>query len=424
MTSLATLTATQAAAAIESGALTCEALVRACLERIGEREPVVHAFVALDAERTIAHARMLDRTPRRGLLHGLPIAVKDIIDTCDLPTAYGSRVYAGNVPRADASCVAVLRDAGAIVAGKTVTTEFAYFTPGTTANPADPAHTPGGSSSGSAAAVADCMVPLALGTQTAGSVTRPASYCGVFGFKPTYGRMNLTGIKPFSPSLDTLGFFSRSIDDVELLRCALAGDAYRPLEGPTKPPRIGLWRSAQWSSANAASQRALIDAAQALARDAQLADLGERDVAPGLIEAQKTVMAFEASRSLAHEYRAHRDALSPQLRELIATGLAIAYADYVAAHRCANAARDALEPLLAQYDALITASAPGEAPRGLAATGDPLFSRAWTLVGVPTISIPAYTGDSGLPVGVQVIGGWDDERTLLAIAKWIATRLH
>ena len=219
------MSAVDASAAIERGSLTCEALARACLERIATREPIVHAWRELDADRMLTRARALDRAQRQGPLHGLPVAIKDIIATADFPTRYGSSIYADHRPSADAACVSLVMEQGAVIPGKTVTTEFAYFQPGPTANPKNPLHTPGGSSSGSAAAVADWMVPLALGTQTAGSVIRPAAFCGIVGFKPTYGRLNLTGVKPFAPSLDTLGCFARDVGDVELLRSALTGDS-------------------------------------------------------------------------------------------------------------------------------------------------------------------------------------------------------
>ena len=226
------MSAVDASAAIERGSLTSEALARACLERIATREPIVHAWRELDADRMLTRARALDRGQRQGPLHGLPVAIKDIIATADFPTRYGSSIYADHRPSADAACVSLVTEQGAVIPGKTVTTEFAYFQPGPTANPKNPRHTPGGSSSGSAAAVADWMVPLALGTQTAGSVIRPAAFCGIVGFKPTYGRLNLTGVKPFAPSLDTLGCFARDVGDVELLRSALTGAAYQPLRTP------------------------------------------------------------------------------------------------------------------------------------------------------------------------------------------------
>jgi Asp-tRNA(Asn)/Glu-tRNA(Gln) amidotransferase A subunit family amidase len=416
------MTAVEAAAAIEQGTLTCEALARACLERIEAREPVVRAWTVVDPVRTIARARELDRTSRTGALHGLPIAVKDIIATVDFPTRYGSPIYARHTPPADAACVALVREAGAVIPGKTVTTEFAYYHPGPTTNPSNPAHTPGGSSSGSAAAVADAMAPLALGTQTAGSVIRPAAFCGVAGFKPTFGRQNLSGVKALAPSLDTLGCMARSVEDLELLRATLAGEAYQPLDPPAARLRIGLYRGAAWSSAEASSQQAVLDVAGVLRRISDVEDIDHPD--DGVGEDQKTIMAFEVAQSLAFEYRSHRGALSAQLRTLIETGLAVPYREYVAAQQRASRARVASDGLFHAYDALLAPSAPGEAPFGLDSTGDPVFNRRWTLLGVPAVTIPTHAGPQGLPIGVQLIGGRDGDRTLLALARWLLERVR
>ena len=420
---LETLTATQAAAGLERGEMSCEALVRACLDRIEAREPTIHAWVVVDRPNALARARELDRMPRRSALHGIPIAVKDIIATHDLSTRYGSPIYANHVAPADAACVTLLKRAGAIIAGKTVTTELAYFHPGPTVNPRNFAHTPGGSSSGSAAAVADCMVAIGLGTQTAGSVTRPASFCGVVGFKPTFGRINMTGVKPFAPSLDTLGWMARSVEDIELMRSALVGVAYQPLPQPQRRMRIGVYRTGEWDSAEPESQRAVENAAAMLRTCADVSDIGIRESMTGLVDVQKTVMAYEAAQSLAYEHDVHRNALSESLRALIERGTGISYDDYVAAlHRAAMARHD-LRSLLDDVDVLLTPSAIGEAPAGLDSTGDPLFSRVWTLLGVPSVTIPTHQGPKGLPVGVQLIGAWDDDRRLLAIAAWINERI-
>jgi len=417
------MSALDAAAAIERGSLTCEALARACLERIATREPVIHAWRELDAESTLARARELDRCHRLGPLHGLPIAIKDIIATADFPTGYGSSIYADYRPPADAACVSLVKAQGAVIAGKTVTTEFAYFQPGPTANPVNPRHTPGGSSSGSAAAVADWMVPLALGTQTAGSVIRPAAFCGIVGFKPTYGRLNLTGTKPFAPSLDTLGCFARDVGDIELLRSALTGETYRPLQPPAARVRVGIYRSREWNVAQPSTQQAVLDVAEHLRSGADVRDVDVPD-ADAATDAQATVMAFEAAQSLGYEYRVHRDALSPRLVELIETGLAVRYADYVAAQHAAASARSAFRATFDAHDVLLTPSAPGEAPAGLDATGDPIFNRGATMLGVPAVTLPVGKGDNGLPIGVQLIGAWDGDRELLAVAEWLYARVR
>lgn len=416
------LTATAAAAEIAAGRLTSEALVEDCLARIAEREPVVGAWEFLDPELARAQARALDRGPRRGALHGVPVGIKDIMDTADMPTAYGSPIYRGHRPAADASCVALLRAAGAVILGKTVTTEFAYFRPGKTANPHNPRHTPGGSSSGSAAAVADNMVPAALGSQTAGSVIRPAAFCGVVGYKPTFGAFSLAGIKPFSASLDTLGLMARDVQDIALLRTVLLAVEERLPQ--VEDPRIGLCRTAHWSAAESATQAAVEQAAGALAAaGATVTEFEPAGDFAAITEAQKTIMAFEAARSYAPEHLAHGDQLSPKLAELLAAGRRVSLEDCAKAQALAEEARRRLDEEMRGLDLLITPSAPGEAPEGLHATGDPLFNRAWTLLHVPTITLPAFTGPRGLPIGLQLVSRRGDDARLLAFAKWAAGRL-
>jgi Asp-tRNA(Asn)/Glu-tRNA(Gln) amidotransferase A subunit family amidase len=420
MQSPESMTALCAVTAIEHGALTCEALARACLARIAAREPIVHAWRELDAQRMLERARDLDRGPRVGLLHGLPVAIKDIISTADFPTRYGSSIYADHHPPANAACVSLIEGQGAIIPGKTVTTEFAYFQPGPTTNPVNPSHTPGGSSSGSAAAVADFMVPLALGTQTAGSVIRPAAFCGIVGYKATYGRLNLTGIKPFAPSLDTLGCFARDVDDVELVRSALSGDEYRPLPSLTTRPRIGVCRSTKWV-AESDAERAVRDALALLRNDADVREF-DASCIDAATDAQAIVMAFEAAQSLHYEYRVHRDALSARLAELIETGRRIRWADYIAALDAARGARRSLRAAFESHDVLLSPSAPGEAPKGLEATGDPIFNRGVTMLGLPAVTLPAGVGEHEMPLGVQLIGREDCDRELLSIARWIHAR--
>ena len=414
------LSVAAAAAEIAAGRLTAEALVESCLAHIAEREATVGAWAFLDRVQARTQARALDRGPRRGPLHGVPVGIKDIIDTQNMPTECGSPIYRDRRSAWDAACVALLRGAGAVILGKTVTTEFAYFQPGKTANPRNPRHTPGGSSSGSAAAVADRMVPAALGTQTAGSVIRPAAFCGVVGYKPTFGSFSLAGVKPFSPSLDTLGIFARTVEDLPLLRRALLGAEEDSPETAT-PPRIGLCRTAHWSLSEPATQHALEHAATQLAaagatvtKTDGVGDFGS------VTEAQKTIMAFEAARGYASELLFHRAAVSAKLRELADTGFACPYADYQQALSLAQDARRRLDDQFRDVDLLIAPSAIGEAPEGLGATGDPLFNRAWTLLHVPTITLPLFTGPAGLPVGVQLIGRRHGDAGLLAAAAWIA----
>ena len=417
------LTAAEAAAAIAAGTITSEALVTACLERIAAREERVGAWGYLDPEQALAQARARDRSPTQGPLHGVPLGIKDLIDTSDMPTCYGSPIYAGYRPAWDAASVALLRAAGAVILGKTVTTEFAMFTPGKTANPHNVAHTPGGSSSGSAAAVADTMVPLALGTQTAGSIIRPASFCGVVGYKPTHGQFSVAGIKALSQTLDTLGGFARSVVDLALLRAALVGGPVQ-LSALERTPRLGLCRTPQWSHATAATREALESASRQLAAaGAEVRDLELPAAFEHLVAAQETIQIFEGARCCSYELTMHRGQLSPKLLELLAPAGSISYADYASALTLAATCRQQLEAMFTVHDALLVPSAPGEAPAGLDATGNPLFNRMWTLLHTPAVTLPGHTGPNGLPVGVQVIGplGMDDR--LLAIAAWMHTRL-
>ncbi|MGE5667972.1 MAG: amidase [Betaproteobacteria bacterium] len=410
----------EAAAAIREGSLRASDLVEACLARIDRREAVVGAWARLDADAARAAARACDREASRGPLHGIPLAVKDIIDTVGMPTECGSTIYRGRQAAWDASCVALARRAGAIILGKTVTTEFAYFAPGKTANPRNPAHTPGGSSSGSAAAVADWMVPAGFATQTAASIIRPASFCGVVGYKPSFGTFSLAGIKPFAESLDTLGTITRSVADARYLRCALLGEAC----GPNAPRgassrRIGWCRTPWWNEADANSRAAV---ERAVGRLAGAGAIVSEVVLPSwfavLADAQRTAMAFEGARSYAFEYDAHRDELSPQLRLLIEQGLGIGRVRYLEARvQAARAAREFAD-WIGSWDAVVVPAAKGEAPEGLASTGDPIFSRLWTLLGAPSITLPGFTGAGGLPVGVQLVAGVGDDEALLACAEW------
>jgi len=412
-----------AAAAIRrlrDGEITSEALVRACLERIAREEPRLHAWAHLDPDRAIAGARSVDARGRPGPLHGLPVGIKDIIDTADAPTECGTPVYRGRRPARDAAAVASLRSAGGVVLGKTVTTELAFFAPGPTCNPHNPVHTPGGSSSGSAAAVAAFMVPAALGTQTAGSIIRPASYCGIVGFKPSHGVLSVEGIHPFAPSLDTLGVLVREVADVAPLLAGLGSPVAVPSLG--RPPRIGLWRSAQWARATPAMQARLEEVATAVARaGASVRELDPFADESRLSEDQALIMAVEAVRSF--DALRPSGALSPQLTALLDRGLAARPDELEAAKIRAGQAWTAMTQVLVSVDALLTPSAPGEAPEGLASTGDPVFNRVVTLLGFPAISVPAGVGPAGLPLGVQLVGGPHADAPLLAVATWTASRL-
>jgi Asp-tRNA(Asn)/Glu-tRNA(Gln) amidotransferase A subunit family amidase len=421
MTQLHELSAREAARRIASGDLSAEALARACLDRIEAREGVVGAWEYLDRERVLATARRRDAGPPRGPLHGVPIAVKDLFDTADMPTAYGSPIYRGHRPAADAACVALARAAGAVVLGKTVTTEFACFTPGKTANPHNPAHTPGGSSSGSAAAVADGMAPLAFGTQTAGSVIRPAAFCGAVGCKPSFGLICRAGVKPLSDTLDTVGVLARSVADAAFFIGVLTERAaLRELRLPDRPPRFGLYRTPYWDEAEPATATALDRAHRALERSGATVD--EIAIAPehhGLADIQNTIMGFEIVRALAYE-RVERSAqLSPPLAQLIDAGMAVGAEEYDAAVVRAERARAGLDGFFGQCDAVVAPAAPGEAPAGLGYTGNPVFNRMWTLLGAPCVTVPAGRGEHGLPVGVQIIGRVKDDVRLMQCAAFL-----
>jgi Asp-tRNA(Asn)/Glu-tRNA(Gln) amidotransferase A subunit family amidase len=412
------LSARDAAREIAAGRLSAEALVSACLDRIAAREPVVGAWHQFDHEAALAAARHSDASVPSGPLHGVPIAVKDLIDTADMPTGYGSAIYEGHRPAADASCVALARAAGAVVLGKTVTTEFACFTAGKTVNPRNPAHTPGGSSSGSAAAVADGMVPLALGTQTAGSVIRPASYCGIVGFKPSFGLIPRAGVKMLADSLDTIGTMARDVADAAFLAAILGGrPALRHLVMPDAPPRFGLYRTPMWEEAEP-STRAALDRTRA-ALDRAGASVVEIAVPPEhqrLSAAQEAIMGFELVRGLAYERLQHSAELSPRLGQLLDEGMTVGAEAYDAAVAETAAARARLGGFFGPCDAMLVPVAPGEAPRGLGYTGSPVFNRMWTLLGVPCVTLPAIWGDSGLPTGIQLVGRIGDDARLMAAA--------
>ena len=416
--------AVDAAARIAAGDLTAERLVRACLERIDARDADVGAWEHLDPELALAQARRRDAEPARGSLHGVPIGVKDIIDTVDQPTGYGSALYRGHRPARDAACVALARAAGAIVLGKTVSTEFAYFTPGRTANPVDLGHTPGGSSSGSAAAVADAMVPVAFGTQTAGSVIRPAAFCGVVGYKPSFGLINRSGILPFAESLDTVGTFARTVADAALLASVASGRPALAAGDPGPAPQVGLWRTTEWEQASTAGKAAVTDASSRLAGSG--AEVVEAELPAWFADlpaAHATVMAFEAVRAFAHERLAHEPQLSPRLRALLDQGTTCTPETYDQALGLARAGREELARVFERHDVLLTPSTPGEAPSGLGSTGDPLFNRTWTLLGTPCVHLPGLAGPTGLPVGVQLVGPAGGDARTLAAAAWAERRL-
>jgi Asp-tRNA(Asn)/Glu-tRNA(Gln) amidotransferase A subunit family amidase len=416
---------TEIAAKIAAGEINCEAVTRDCIERIAAREPVVKAWVNFNPELALAQAHALDREPRRGPLHGVPIGVKDVIDTFDMPTEMGSPIYRGYRPLADAACVALLRRAGAVILGKTATCELAGMAPAATTNPHNAAHTPGGSSSGSAAAVADFMVPAALGTQTGGSVLRPSSFCGVFGYKPTYNTFNKAGLKPAAESIDTIGWIGRSIEDIALLTAVLRMDEPQSLRSVSAAPRIGICRTEIWDSAQAETKDAVERAAAALSKaGAVVRDVDLPDAFAGLPAiARGTINHFERAACMAFEWDNHRAALSPQMRRYIESGLKTSRAQYVAAWRRAEQCRALLPKVFDGIDVLLAPCVPGEAPKGLASTGDPSMQAMWTALHTPTITLPSHRGPNNLPVGIQLVAQRYDDEHLFACARWIWNKI-
>jgi Asp-tRNA(Asn)/Glu-tRNA(Gln) amidotransferase A subunit family amidase len=417
------LSARAAARAIAAGELGVVELVRSYLDRIETREPTVRAFAHIDPELLLEQAHGADAAGPRAPLRGVPVGIKDIIDTRDLPTEHGSPIYRGNRPDTDAACVQAIRDGGGLVLGKTVSTEFAYRHPfGDTRNPHHPAHTPGGSSSGSAAGVADRLMPIALGTQTGGSVIRPASFCGVFGYKASFALFPIDGVKPLAPSLDTLGIFARDVEDLAWLGAVLSP---RIEHGPTPlvtPPRLCVARMPEWSAAEPSTVAAVDDAALALERAG--GRLEARDPPARFDElslAHTAIMEYEAYRSLEAERTAHADGLSDELRTILERAGTVPRERHAAALERARAWRADLQCLFGSAHALVTASATGEAPEGLAHTGSHVFNRVWTLLHLPCVTLPAARGPLGLPVGIQLVGRPGADNELLRVAAW-ATR--
>lgn len=407
---------------LRAGSLSVEAYARACLERIERRDPVIRAWAHVDVDHVIAQARTLDRCEVKGPLHGLPVGVKDIFLTEDMPTQYNSEIYRGAHPRMDAACVALLRAAGALILGKTETVEFASSAPSAaTRNPLDLERTPGGSSSGSAAAVADFHAPLALGTQTGGSIIRPASFCGVFALKPTWGLVNRDGVRTYSQSLDTIGWFARSAADL-----ALAYDALDP--EPTPFPRfavagskIGLCRSPAWDRVEDSSRTALESAAERLrAAGARVIDLNLPAPFEDLIEIHRQIMNSEAQFSFLLEYRTTPEMLSQHLRAVAADGAGISRTALRRAYDIAGACRASFDQLASAYDAVLTPSATGEAPMGFGHTGMMTCNAMWSLLHTPCVNVPGLVGPAGMPVGVTVTGPRYEDRKVLAAAAAIA----
>jgi Asp-tRNA(Asn)/Glu-tRNA(Gln) amidotransferase A subunit family amidase len=437
MSDAAALSACDALRAIQRRELDATALLRACLDRIRAVEPRVQAWTFLAPERALAQAQDRDRALGArtflGPLHGLPVGIKDIFDTADMPTENGTVLHAGRQPAEDAMAVTLLRAAGAVIVGKTVTTELAVYSPGKTRNPHDPAHTPGGSSSGSAAAVAAGMVPLAIGSQTNGSVIRPAAYCGVVGFKPTFGLISRVGALRQSPHLDHVGVFARTVEDAALLAHTLmVYDARDPAmrgqslprflestnQDPPSRPRLAFVRSPYWDEADPDTRRRFSEFADRLGCADEVA------LPPPFAEVadlHRTIMEADLAFSFDAEYRRGKGQLSDTLRTMIERGQRTLAVDYTRAVERVPGLLQAMEAIFARYDAILTPATTGEAPAGLTSTGRPIFCTAWTLCGVPAVTLPLLRGPRGLPLGVQLVGRRGDDARLLRTARWLST---
>ncbi|SNR68938.1 amidase [Paracoccus sediminis] len=425
---------------LATGALKAVDLVRACLDRIAELEPRIGAWAWIDEGHALAQAQRLDQWRQSGRplgpLHGLPVGLKDIIDTKGIPTENGTPIDAGRVPTEDAWIVARLRAAGAIILGKTVTTEGAFLHPGKTRNPHDPDHTPGGSSQGSAAAVAAGMVPLAVGTQTGGSVIRPAAFCGIVGMKPSFGAIPRTGILMQSPTLDTVGVFARSVADCALLAEVLAGhDPADPATQPLPPPRLldtalsappvipvfAFLKPPGWDRADSQTTAAVQELSTLLGDQCFEVEV------PGLDDAaaiRRRINVAEMAKCYHALERRGRDRMSDVLRTAMDEGKAVLARDYIAALDWRAVLNGGMEPVFARCDAILCPAAPGPAPRGLADTGDAIFNGLWTLTGMPAVTLPVFRAENGLPMGIQLVGRRGDDARLLRTARWLAAHLE
>jgi amidase len=421
-TEISQATAIELAARLRSRELSALEVVDACLQRIDDRDADIRAWTAVDAEYARSQARALDSGPIRGPLHGVPIAVKDIIATAALPTQYGSPIYAGHRPDRDAACVSAALASGAIVLGKTATTEFAFLSPTATVNPLNPAHTPGGSSSGSAAAIADTMVPLAFGTQTAGSVIRPASYCGIVGYKPTYGTIDRAGVKLIAENLDTVGVFARTVSDAALFTGSITGN--RELSQPSiasNDSHIGFCRTHDWNEVDSATASIIESAVERLTAGGALVSSVELPAKFARLQrAHAVIQGFEAARNLGSELEDHRSSLSPMLLAMLDEGAAVSISLYHESRRLVSECQESLAEVFGTCQVLVTASATGEAPKGLGSTGNPVMNRIWTALHVPCISVPVGHGPNGLPIGLQIIGRHGNDSNMLGIAKLIS----
>ncbi|WP_168192852.1 amidase [Undibacter mobilis] len=418
MQPLNTLSATEIVALTLNGTVNCETLARECLARVAAREPVVKAWAFIDLDQVLREAKALDSRANRGPLFGVPVGVKDIIETADMPTQMGSPIYRGYRTLSDAGCVAQLRAAGALIVGKTVTCEFAGPAANVTTNPHNAARTPGGSSSGSAAAVADFMVPFGFGTQTGGSVQRPASYCGIVGYKPTFGLINRQGVKPAAESLDTMGLMVRTVEDAALFMQVLTNSAKVQWLPADAPIRIGLCRTYAWKDADEATRNAVENAARRLEKVGfSVCDVALPPPCEGLPRTREIINDYERARGMAWEWNTHADKITDALGKSIRNGLVIPRAQYIEALEQVALCRHRVAALFTDVDVLLTPAADGEAPLGLAHTGHHRFQSIWTQLRTPTVTLPTDAGPSGMPVGIQLVGAHFADDRLLAIAQ-------
>ncbi len=413
------LTASEARRLIAQGDLKSEELVKSCLERIEERDGAIGAWAFVDSDLALSQAQQRDRSEPAGPLHGVPVGIKDVFATADMPTQYNSPIYKGHRPALDAASVALLRNAGAVILGKLTTVEFAALghIP-KTRNPHDLERTPGGSSCGSGAAVSEGMVPIATGTQTGGSVIRPASFCGVYGFKPTFGLVKTEGARPYAPSLDTVGWMARSVDDLELVADALGvPHTDKSKDYSISDLTIGVYRTPMWEDAAVESQQALAEAATRLDQaGATLRDVEGPSAFGRLTEAQDTIMHGEGRVAFAPEYQNHFDQLHPEIRDEAENVRGISSADMIAAYDLIGSCRPQFDHAFQGFDAWLTPAVPGVAPLGLDSTGEATFNRMWTALHVPCLTLPGYKGPNGLPVGIQLVAPRFQDRELLAVS--------
>ncbi len=416
------LTASEIVAAIAAGKTTAESVARACLDHIAAREPKVQAWHYLDPDLVLKQARALDKSSKHGPLHGVPVGMKDIIDTADMPTEYGTPIHKGHRPHIDATVVALTRRAGGLIMGKTVTTEFANRYPGKTMHPLDAKRTPGGSSSGSAAAVGGSMVPLALGSQTTASTLRPASFCGCVGYRPTWGDIRLTGVMEAAGSVDTIGLIARSVEDVALYRDVLLGVEPQPLAANVMaPPRIGFCRTPMWDQAEPATQKLLEDCASRLAKaGAKVSDVTLPEEFKRIEDAHRWISSYEFARAHAWEVDNRWEMISETLRNnRLKDGLSCSFEKYRDSRSYAARVRRMLHDVFNDYDVLLAPTAAGEAPVGLNSTGNAAFCTIWTTMHVPAITLPLFTGPNGLPIGAQFIARRNNDRLLFEAARWV-----